>query len=82
MRLPRHKNKRHTKNKTTKKSAELADFFCFSDNISCRFIKDDVALSDVLELIEFFPYSIKIFCLRKPFTPLSKIAFARALLAF
>lgn len=81
MRLPRHKNKRHTKTKQ-KKSAELADFFCFSDNIRCRFIKDDVALSDVLELIEFSPYAVKIFCLRKPFSPLSKIAFARAFLAF
>lgn len=64
MRLPRHKNKKQKKqndkkNKTTKKSAELADFFCFSDNIRCRFIKDDVALSDVLELIEFFPYAVK-----------------------
>lgn len=82
MRLPRHIKKRHTKNKTTKKSAELADFFCFSDNIRCRFVKDDVALSAVLELIEFSPYAVKIFCLRKPFSPLSKIAFARAFLAF
>lgn len=82
MRLPpTYKQKTH-KNKTTKKSAKLADFFCFSDNIRCRFIKDDVALSDVLELIEFSPYSVKIFCLRKPFSPLSKIAFARAFLAF
>ena len=82
MRLPRHKNKRHTKNKTTKKSAELADFFLFFRQYSLPFIKDDIALSDVLELIEFSPYAVKIFCLRKPFSPLSKIAFARAFLAF
>lgn len=82
MRLPRHKNKRHTKTKRQKSPLNLRTFFCFSDNIRCRFVKDDVALSDVLELIEFFPYSVKIFCLRKPFSPLSKITFARAFLAF
>lgn len=82
MRLPPTYKKRQTKTKRQKKSAALVDFFCFSDNISCRFIKDDVALSAVLELIEFSPYAVKIFCLRNPFSPLSKIAFARAFLAF
>lgn len=81
MRLPRHKNKRYTKTKRQKSPLNLRTF-CFSDNIRCRFIKDDVALSDVLELIEFSPYAVKIFCLRKPFSLLSKIAFARAFLAF
>lgn len=51
MRLPRHKNKRHTKTKRQKSPLNLRTFLCFSDNIRCRFIKDDVALSDVLELI-------------------------------
>lgn len=39
MRLPRHKNKRHKKNKTTKKSAELADFYLFFRQYSLPFHK-------------------------------------------
>lgn len=59
MRLPRHKNKRQKKTKRQKSPLNLRTFFCFSDNIRYRFIKDDVALSDVLKLIEFFPYAVK-----------------------
>ena len=50
MRLLRHKNKRHTKKAKRQKSPLNArTFFCLSDNIRCRFIKDDVALSVIFE---------------------------------
>lgn len=78
MRLPDIKTKKH-KSKTTKKSAELADFFYLSDNIRCRFIKDDVALPVIFGTCLVFSLCGENLLLAKSLT-LSEIAFARAFL--
>ena len=61
MRLPRRKNK---KSKTTKKSAERADFFIFQTMFVAVSQKTTLPCRLFLELIEFSPYAVKIFCLR------------------